>query len=939
MPSLSISRTIYDPATKGFITSTPDAKALPNIKQWINQHNPVIYWYVLRIDNLTDVSIDQWAVELYAHQALTITEAYIDGSDRIFELKKREKDAWNEKYVLSISRLLGIPIVGKGTRRIFFKVDIDCKEGLMNEYAIAGAFLPHDMEPVTIKDKMFQYSCKVGEFRQIFDKDPHQASSYAERKLAGKYSSNSVHVFTNSFRMIHELYGYCHSQRLDRDVLLQKLHLLHTSFEGVPEIAGERITPLIHDGIRELDVIVDRDKFAPRFIRLCDSLVELLHMEVMGADMREGGADAYTPSSEPMRMGGAVNGFGAGGQKECPSCGNIISESNKSLICMECGIHFCHTCEEWFRKDERKRGEGPSCKKCYTSEQDRIREEAERKVQLERERKEKEEQEIRRKEEAEKKARDETERKKKEEDERLRREQEQKEKERKAKEEWEEKKRQKELRKRQDAEKKARDEAERKKKEEEERLRREKERKAKEELDEKKRQEELRKKQEEENERLEKKRAEQERNEEGERLRSQKEEKERKAREEAERERQEKERLWQEKKEKQRKERGEQEEKKRQDELRKKQEAQRKEQERKAQAERERIERKAKEEREKAAKEHARREQEKQKVKAEQERIAKQGKTRTNVFMLFIVLGALFVGFVMFAPGSGDTHGVSSSQPEVVPKPIESTSSPQPEISTPAPSSNQKTYTNSIGMEFVLIPAGSFDMGSPSGEDGRYDDEGPVHKVNIQDGFYLGKYEVTREQWREVMGDDPSTSKGDRSVGLVSLNDVQEVINKKYHPVETISWVDAQEFIKKLNQKEGVNKYRLPSEAEWEYAARAGTTTRYSFGDDDSELGDYAWQRYNSDSKTHPVGQKKPNLWGLYDMHGNVWEWVQDKWNDDYGGAPTDGSAWESGDDPSRVHRGGCWSYYASDCRSARRGSFDPDRRYDGLGFRLLRGT
>ena len=129
----SISRTIYDPANKDFVTASPDAKALPHVKEWINQHNPVIYWYVLRIDNASDDMILQWAVELYTHQALTITEAYVDGSDRIFELKKREHGAWNDKYVLAISEQIGIPIVGRGTRRIYFKVDIDCKEGPYQE--------------------------------------------------------------------------------------------------------------------------------------------------------------------------------------------------------------------------------------------------------------------------------------------------------------------------------------------------------------------------------------------------------------------------------------------------------------------------------------------------------------------------------------------------------------------------------------------------------------------------------------------------------------------------------------------------------------------------------------------------------------------------------------------------------------------------------------
>ena len=369
--------------------------------------------------------------------------------------------------------------------------------------------------------------------------------------------------------------------------------------------------------------------------------------------------------------------------------------------------------------------------------------------------------------------------------------------------------------------------------------------------------------------------------------RERKEEEERRAREEEERERKEKERLWLEEKEKERKAKEEQEEEK---EILRRQEAQRAEQERKAPAERERRERerKAREEREKAAKEHARR---------EQKPIAKKkSKTRTNVFMLAIVFGALVVGFAMFAPGSGDTH----------------------DVSTPAPSSNQKTITNSIGMEFVLIPAGSFDMGSPSGERGRGSAEGPVHRVKIPDGFYLGKYEVTQKQWREVMGDNPSYYEGDD------------------RPVEIVSWNDAQDFIKKLNQKEGADKYRLPSEAEWEYAARAGTTTRYSFGDDDGKLGEYAWYDDNSGDETHPVGQKKPNPWGLYDMHGNVRELTQDRYGD-YDGAPSDGSAWESGDSSHRVVRGGSWDDYAQVCRSARRNRYDPDLRGRYFGFRLLR--
>jgi formylglycine-generating enzyme required for sulfatase activity len=227
--------------------------------------------------------------------------------------------------------------------------------------------------------------------------------------------------------------------------------------------------------------------------------------------------------------------------------------------------------------------------------------------------------------------------------------------------------------------------------------------------------------------------------------------------------------------------------------------------------------------------------------------------------------------------------------------------------------------TNILGMEFVLIPAGEFEMGSPLHEADRCSAEGPVHHVNIEKPFYMGRYEVSQKQWREIMGDNPSDFKGDNL------------------PVEQVTWVDVQEFIKKLNEKEGTDKYRLPSEAEWEYACRAGTTTRYSFGDSESKLGEYAWYWDNSGSKTHPVGQKKHNSWGLYDMHGNVWEWVQDRWHDNYDGAPADGSAWESGNDAFRVFRGGCWFDDAGFCRSADRYRGDPRNRIYNLGFRLLK--
>ncbi len=196
-------------------------------------------------------------------------------------------------------------------------------------------------------------------------------------------------------------------------------------------------------------------------------------------------------------------------------------------------------------------------------------------------------------------------------------------------------------------------------------------------------------------------------------------------------------------------------------------------------------------------------------------------------------------------------------------------------------------FTNSIGMEFLLIDAGEFDMGSQSSEKGIQTNEEPVHCVKISKAFCMSKYVVTQKQWQDIMGNNPSYFKGNNL------------------PVESVSWSDVQEFIRKLNEKEGTDKYRLPSEAEWEYAARAGTTTKYSFGDDESKFGDYAWYVSNSGDKTHEVGQKKPNPWGLYDMHGNVLEWVQDKWHSNYNGAPTDGSAWEG--DGYRVIRGGSW--------------------------------
>lgn len=224
-----------------------------------------------------------------------------------------------------------------------------------------------------------------------------------------------------------------------------------------------------------------------------------------------------------------------------------------------------------------------------------------------------------------------------------------------------------------------------------------------------------------------------------------------------------------------------------------------------------------------------------------------------------------------------------------------------------------KTFiSSSTDIEFMLIPSGIFMMGSKD-----YDHEQPIHKVKIDKSFYLGKYPVTQNQWKIIMGSNPSHFIGDNL------------------PVETISWSDVQEFIKKINEMEGIDKYRLPSEAEWEHACRSGTVTSFHFGDDESKLGDYSWYSSNSESETHPIGQKKPNDLGLYDMHGNVWEWVQDKWHENYGGAPSDSDVWEDGYSSSRVIRGGNWSSTARSCRSANRsGNSSNNNR---IGFRLLR--
>ena len=230
--------------------------------------------------------------------------------------------------------------------------------------------------------------------------------------------------------------------------------------------------------------------------------------------------------------------------------------------------------------------------------------------------------------------------------------------------------------------------------------------------------------------------------------------------------------------------------------------------------------------------------------------------------------------------------------------------------------------------EMVVLPSGGFWMGSPDPGPDPFNnekpkaigtqDERPQRRVQIQ-SFAIGKYEVTQEQWFAVMGNNPSANKG------------------RTLPVEQVSWDDIQQFIVKLNERTG-QKYRLPSESEWEYAARAGTTTEWSHGNDESKLGNYAWYNRNSGGKTQSVGQKLPNAFGLFDMHGNVWEWTQDCWHETYAGAPTDGSAWTTGcAENDRVLRGGSWYISPAYLRSAFRIRNIPGYRGDGIGFRLAR--
>ena len=233
--------------------------------------------------------------------------------------------------------------------------------------------------------------------------------------------------------------------------------------------------------------------------------------------------------------------------------------------------------------------------------------------------------------------------------------------------------------------------------------------------------------------------------------------------------------------------------------------------------------------------------------------------------------------------------------------------------------------TNSIGMKLLLIPKGSFMMGSSETEKERDSDE-VQHEVMLSKDFYLGVTEVTQAQYQKVMSENPSEIQDGKTKG-----------DRSNHPVEQISWEEAVKFCQRMSdlpdEKKAGRVYRLPTEAEWEYACRAGSKATFCFGDNESQLGDFAWYRVNSNAEPHSVGLKKPNSWGLHDMHGNVWELCSDWYGDYPKGAVSDPNGPKEGS--GRVNRGGTLFGTTASCRSANRNACDPLDRSVMIGFRV----
>ena len=244
----------------------------------------------------------------------------------------------------------------------------------------------------------------------------------------------------------------------------------------------------------------------------------------------------------------------------------------------------------------------------------------------------------------------------------------------------------------------------------------------------------------------------------------------------------------------------------------------------------------------------------------------------------------------------------------------------RPTIVVPEPASASRDLSVDLGgnvkLDMIYVAGGEFLMGS-----NEHDNEKPIHRVKLSP-YFISKYPVTQAQWKAVMKNNPSHFKGEAL------------------PVERVSWDDAMKFCETVSARTG-KIFRLPTEAEWEMACRAGSTGRYCFGDDEKLLGEYAWYRENAEGKTHPVGQKKPNAWGLFDMHGNVWEWCADWYSHSYyaecerQGVVTNPQGASTGS--NRVARGGGWGNSAVFCRSANRSLDAPGYCFFGLGFRLVR--
>jgi len=238
------------------------------------------------------------------------------------------------------------------------------------------------------------------------------------------------------------------------------------------------------------------------------------------------------------------------------------------------------------------------------------------------------------------------------------------------------------------------------------------------------------------------------------------------------------------------------------------------------------------------------------------------------------------------------------------------------------PAQAEEVFTNSIGIDFLPIGSGEFIMGEATRNEcdtcNAAADETPRHRVTVSKSFLISKYEITQAQWLAIMESNPSRFKGaDR-------------------PVESISWQNVRLFIYALNTSEISDKYRLTTEAEWEYVARAGTDEAYSFGDTPDMLGQHAWYVNNSGAKTHPVGLRQPNPWGVYDMHGNVFEWCQDWYGTGYYSQSPSADPAGPASGRAKVRRGGSWGSSARICRSSDRDSFSPDYPSSNTGFRLV---